>query len=151
MAGLFAAFGLGAVTSGVAVATGRLAKDTARGLRLGLVIFGFALLLVTRPHPWLTPLVLLLGGFGSGLAVTSLGSRVRQLAPPDLLGRINAFYTLAIVGLSPLGTLAAGEAAHALGWNGPRWVFGIQGLILLAWRLRLGPPPGGEGTPSIPA
>lgn len=150
VAGLFAAFGLGAVASGVAVATGRLARDTAVGLRLGLAAFGLALLLVTWPRPWLTPGALLLGGFGSGLAVTSLGSRVRQLAPPDLLGRLNALYTLAIVGLSPLGTLAAGELAQALGWQGPRWVFGLQGLLMLAWRLRIGPPSRVAGAPSIP-
>ena len=151
VAGLFAAFGLGAVASGLAVAAGRLGRDTARGLRLGLVAFALALLLVARPHPWLTPATLVLGGFGSGLAVTSLGTRVRQLAPPELLGRINALYALAIVGLSPLGTLAAGEAAHALGWNGPRWVFAAQAVLLLLWRLRLGSPSGGDTAPSIPA
>ena len=150
VAGLFAAFGIGAVVSGLAVAGGRLGRDTARGLRSGLVTFAAALLLVVITHPWLTPDALVLGGFGSGLAVTSLGTRVRQLAPPELLGRINALYALAIVGLSPLGTLAAGELAHALGWSGPRWVFGLQGLLLLGWRLRIGAPSGGDAPPSIP-
>lgn len=151
VAGLFACFGAGAVTSGLAVATRRLGRDTGRSMRQGLGIFAIALAFTAFPGKILTPLLLLVAGFGSGLAVTSLGSRVRELAPRDLLGRINALYALAIVGLSPLGTLAAGEAAQALGFHGPRWVLGAQGLLMLAWWVRLRIPSRAGEAPSIPA
>lgn len=151
VAGLFACFGLGAVGSGVAVAAGLLGRDTLRGLRQGLGLFASSLALTAFPHPLTTPLVLMAAGAGSGLAVTSLGTRVRQLAPPDLLGRVNALYALAIVGLSPLGTLAAGEAAQALGFHGPRWVLGAQGLLMLAWWAWLRSPSRAGQAPSIPA
>lgn len=151
VAGLIACFGLGAVLSGIAVATRRLGRDTRVGLLQGLVCFASGLTLMAFPHVLLTPMVLLLAGFGSGLSVTCLGSRVRELAPPSLLGRVNAIYALAIVGLSPLGTLSAGEVAQWLGPSGPRGVLGVQGLILLAWWVWMRAPSKADVTPSIPA
>jgi predicted MFS family arabinose efflux permease len=151
VAGLIACFGLGAVASGLAVAARRLGRDTRRGMLQGLGCFAFALALTAFPGRMHTPPVLLLAGFGSGLAVTCLGSRVRELAPPAVLGRVNALYALAIVGLSPLGTLVAGEVGQRLGMQGPRWVLGLQGLLLLGWWVWLRAPSRAVEAPSIPA
>jgi MFS family permease len=151
VAALVACFGLGAVVSGVAVAARRLGRDTRKGMFQGLLLFSLSLAAITWPGRYLSPAIMFVAGFGSGLTVTCLGSRVRELAPPELIGRVNALYAVAIVGLSTPGNIIAGETAQALGWAGPLRVMNAQAAILLLWWLWARTPPKANEAPSIPA
>ncbi len=151
VAALVACFGLGAVVSGVAVAARRLGRNTRKGMFQGLLLFALSLAAITWPGKHLSPVVMFVAGFGSGLTVTCLGSRIRELAPPALIGRVNALYAVAIVGLSTPGNILAGETAQALGWAGPLRVMQVQSAILLLWWLWARIPPKAHEAPSIPA
>jgi hypothetical protein len=70
-------------------------------------------------------------GFLQAIFAATMSGLTMTFAPPALRGRINAFYLIAIIGVTPIGNLAAGETAQALGPDGPRWVLGGEGIVLI--------------------
>ncbi|MGC5020807.1 MFS transporter [Micromonospora sp. DT47] len=66
--------------------------------------------------------------------------RSQTVAPADLLGRVNAVMRLASYAAVPLGSVAAGVAATALGVRGALFV-GVAGLLLPTLILLFSPVP----------
>jgi MFS family permease len=66
------------------------------------------------------------------LALTN--STLQFISPPEYRGRIMSMYTLAVIGLSPLGSLQAGAVAEALG---VRTALTLGGAVCLAYFLIL--------------
>jgi hypothetical protein len=96
------------------------------------------------PHRIVSPLgACALGGshaiFGSLKSVV-----VQHRAPEAIRSRITAIYLTAILGMTPLGNLAAGDVAQWLGFNGVRWVLGAQGAILIGAALWASRRPSGD-------
>lgn len=137
VAGLLSVFGTGAVLGGLGVA--HAALPPARRLSRAILAFGGAGLclgvLAAWPHPWIAPFAFLAMGFLQATFAGTLSGLVMAWAPPELRGRINAVYLMAIIGVTPFGNLAAGELAQVLGANGPRWVLAGEGLVLVATAL----------------
>lgn len=76
---------------------------------------------------------LAVNGFATTLwNIVTVGLR-QQLVPPALLGRVTSAYRLLAWGLLPVGTLAGGLVAHALGLRAPYLVAAaVRGLALVA-------------------
>lgn len=143
VAGLLSAFGIGAVLGGLRVARDRKGGDPLRRIIRAFGLFGVGLILLgALPHRFLAPVVFAAMGFVQATFVSTMSGMVMAWSPPALRGRLNAIYLIAIIGITPLGNLAAGEIAQALGPSGARWVLGGQGCILVvaallaftAWR-----------------
>lgn len=134
VAGLLSAFGTGAVLGGLGVA--RKSGTPAARMDRAVLAFGAAglclLLLAAWPHPRVAPGAFVALGLLQATFASTLSGLVMVWAPPALRGRINALYLMAIIGVTPFGNLAAGEAAQALGFHGPRWVLAGEGLVLAA-------------------
>jgi len=54
-------------------------------------------------------------GFGVMRQMAAANTLIQTLIPDEFRGRTMAFYTMAVVGLGPFGSLAAGALAHAYG------------------------------------
>jgi predicted MFS family arabinose efflux permease len=124
---LLAAAGGGALVSTVYLAS----RHTVRGLA-GIIVraaltSGVALAAFAYMRVYAIALMLLfLVGAGLILAAASTNTILQTIAEDRLRGRIAAFYTLAFVGVTPLGNLAAGALA---GLVGVQATFLVNGLV----------------------
>jgi len=153
---LIAAGGVGALLG--AAAAGRATRRFGIGRTLAAAFWArSALALLTPLAPAVAPwgaLFLLVGQLAGDFAlmiffVLELSLR-QSLAPPAILGRVNASMELLALGLSPFGLLAAGIVAEAVGLR-PALLIGVIGSALGGiWLLR-SPVPGIADLPTQPA
>ncbi|HNX96528.1 MAG TPA: MFS transporter [Candidatus Aminicenantes bacterium] len=94
------------------------------GYGLALALMGFF------PHPRWTPWVICLLGLGHAFFGNLMGVEVQRRAPEAVRGRVTALYLMAVLGVTPLANLLAGEVAQTLGFAGVRQVLAVQGLLL---------------------
>jgi MFS family permease len=134
---LLSAAGFGALISTAYLAS----RATVRGLgrvilyaaaTSGLALAAFAYMRVYS----LALLLLVLVGGGTILATASANTILQTIVDDRLRGRIASFYTLAFLGVAPLGNLAAGAIA---GTFGTPFAFALNGVIAMlaaAWYRR---------------
>jgi MFS family permease len=127
---LLSAAGLGALATTVYLA----GRHSIRGL--GRIIAGAAAVsgIALASFAWLTvfpvALVLLaLVGGGVILAAASANTIIQTVVDDRLRGRVAGFYTMAFLGIAPLGNLAAGALAKAIGVQA---TFALNGLVCAA-------------------
>jgi len=90
---------------------------------------GLILLALTASFWWAFCLLILLGATMVG-ALTLTNSTLQASSPPEYRGRIMSMYNLAVIGISPLGSLLAGAIAEAAG---VRVALALGGAICLAY------------------
>ncbi len=113
---LLAAAGVGALAStlylaGRATVRGLGRVIAAAALACGLALAAFAYLSI---FPLALVLMVCVGG-GLILAAASVNTILQTIVPDGLRGRMAGFFTLAFLGMAPLGNLAAGALADAVG------------------------------------
>ncbi|HKO58886.1 MAG TPA: MFS transporter [Thermoanaerobaculia bacterium] len=113
---LMTAAGLGALAGTVYLASrhsvvglGRVIVAATMMLAAGLIIFSFSRSL------WLSFAALPLVGAGMMLQAASSNTILQTVVDEDLRGRVMAFYSVAVLGTQPLGSLAAGILADRIG------------------------------------
>ncbi len=139
VAGLLSSFGLGAVLGSLVVARDVSGRDRFPRILIAFGGFGAGLaILGGLPHAPVAFVAMFTMGIFQATGLSLMGGTIQRKIPPGLRGRANAIYLTAIIGITPLGTLLAGEIAQALGSAGPRLVILADGLILLACASGLG-------------
>jgi MFS family permease len=140
-------FLLAAAGSGALIAMVWLAgRGSVRGL--GRIIGGAALAsgtaLAVFSHLALFPLALALMvpiGGGVTLAAASSNTILQTIVDDKLRGRVAGFYTLAFLGVAPLGHITAGGVADLIGVQNAFLVNGvlctIGGIVFLRWLPRI--------------
>jgi MFS family permease len=127
---------------------------------VGSVLFPAPLMLVPLaggPHVLVIAL-LFLSEFGSGIGVMMLditaGSINAAVVPAHLRSRVQGAYTIVNYGVRPLGSLAAGAAATAIGVHATLWIATVGGALSALWlvpspfpRMRELPEPAPVATP----
>jgi len=134
---LLAAAGAGALASTLYLASRATVRGLGRviaaaALACGLALAAFAYLSV---FPLALALMFAVGG-GVILAAAAVNTILQTIVPDGLRGRVAGFFTLAFLGMAPLGNLAAGALASAVG---VRLTFVANGLFatiaaLVFWR-----------------
>ena len=92
-------------TAGLGALVGRMAP------LVGLALAVFAL----SPSLWLSVPALLVLGFAVLLCVAGSNTLIQTAVDNDYRGRVMALFTMAFLGLAPLGSFAVGSLAHAFG------------------------------------
>ena len=113
---LMTASGLGALLGTFYLASrksilglGRVIVAASVGLSLGLIVFGLSHTL------WISLLALPFVGAGMMLQSASTNTILQTVVEEHLRGRVMAFYSVAILGMQPIGSLLAGVLAHRFG------------------------------------
>jgi MFS family permease len=113
---LMGAMGVGAVV-GTLVLAGRAQVSGLHSviffssLTLGASFALFAL----SPYFYVSLAIMPVIGFSVMRQMASANTLIQSLIPDEYRGRIMALYSMTVVGLGPLGSLAAGALAHAVG------------------------------------
>ncbi len=111
---------------------GRMIPRAAGMLGAGLVAFSFSRVIV------LSFLLMLLVGLGQMIQMASSNTILQTIVDDDKRGRVMSFYTMAFMGLAPIGSLLGGSLASRIGAPWTVFVGGVAclaGAVLFARRL----------------
>jgi MFS family permease len=134
---LLSAAGAGALVSTLYLAGRATIRGLGRviaiaGVTCGLALAAFAYL------PFLPLAVVLMIAVGAGviLAAAAVSTILQTIVPDRLRGRMAGFYSMAFLGMAPLGNLAAGALADALGVQATFAANGLAAAVsaLAFWR-----------------
>ncbi|HEY3553609.1 MAG TPA: MFS transporter [Casimicrobiaceae bacterium] len=127
---LLSAAGLGAMISTLHLAGRATVRGLGRLILFSVATSGVALAVFAylRVFPLALVLMLLVGG-GAILAAASTNTILQTIVDDRLRGRIASFYTLAFLGVAPLGNLVAGAIAAKMG---APFTFALNGVLALA-------------------
>jgi MFS family permease len=137
--------GAGAVGAVIGAAvTSRVVRHIGVGpvFVVGCVLFPLSLLLVPLAGgPRSVVLLCLLGAeFGAGLGVVmldvSIGSIFAAVVPDRFRSRVSGAYMVVNYGVRPLGSLAAGVLATAIGIRETLWITAAGGSLAVLWLVR---------------
>ena len=134
---LLAAAGVGALASTLYLAARATVRGLGRVIAIAATICGLALASFAYLSWFPLALVLMIAvGGGLILAVASVNTILQTIVPDPLRGRVAGFFTLAFLGVAPLGHLAAGALANAIGVESTFLGNGLvaAGAGLLLWR-----------------
>ena len=88
---------------------------------------------------WLSVLFMPVVGFGMLVQLASSNTLIQTLVEDRMRGRVMSFYSMAFMGMVPLGSLLAGFMARLIGapttvlLNG---LWCIAGALIFSWRLK---------------
>lgn len=113
---LMAAMGLGALSGALFLAMRRTVTGFGPIIARAATLFGAALLGVAASR-WLplTLVALVFAGFGMMTQMASSNTVLQTLVDDDKRGRIMSLYSMAFLGMTPVGSLMAGAAANRIG------------------------------------
>ncbi len=131
---LLSAAGFGALMSTAYLASRATVRGLGRIILYAAATSGFALTAFSymRLYPLALVLMVFVGG-GTILAAASANTILQTIVDDRLRGRVASFYTLAFLGVAPLGNLAAGALAGAFGAKFTFALNGIVAMLAAAW------------------
>jgi MFS family permease len=131
---LMTASGLGALGGTVYLASRHTVLGLGKVIVAATMMLSAGLIIFSVSHSlWLSMLALPLVGAGMMLQSSSANTILQTLVDEELRGRVMAFFSVAVLGTQPLGSLVAGAVAERIG--APRTIlFGAIGCVLTgAW------------------
>jgi MFS family permease len=136
---LTAAVGFGALTGAAYLAHRQAAAGLGNTIVLATAAFGVGLMVFPLSHSLAMSLLILFGmGCAQMVHTASSNTVLQTVVDDDKRGRVMSFYTMSLVGMTPLGSLLAGILADHVGaptaliLGGP---FCLLGAGLFAWKL----------------
>jgi MFS family permease len=122
--------GVGALVSAFSLAVRKTVLGLGRMIPIAAITFGAGLILFGLSHVlWFSLLMMLFTGFGMMQGMAASNTIIQTLVPEDRRGRVMSYYTMALVGMAPFGSLLAGGMAHWLG--APRTVVITGSVVIL--------------------
>jgi MFS family permease len=134
---LMGAAGFGSLLAPVYLASRREVRGLTRLLLGGMLLSGIPLMIFAYSHLlWLSMTMIALTGLGIILFAQVVGTILQTIVEDTKRGRIMSLFTVAFLGVSPLGSLAAGALADAIGVEHTLFIAGaccVAGAGML-WR-----------------
>ena len=131
---LMAATGVGALVCAVRLVLRASVVGLVRAAAAAIVVFGVccALLGVSR-QLWLSLALMTATGYGLMYQVVATNTIVQTLVDDDKRGRVMSFYTIALAGSGPIGSLLGGTLAARIGVETTYMVSGAACLLSALW------------------
>jgi MFS family permease len=136
---LVSAVGVGALCGAIYLAARQSVLGLGRWIALAPAAFGLGLIAFSCSHTlWLSSLLLVATGFAIMVQMASSNTILQTIVEDDKRGRVMSFYTMAFMGMMPLGSFLAGALANEAGapatlrWGGAAC---ILGALVFATRL----------------
>ncbi len=113
---LTAAIGIGALVGALLMAYRRTVLGLGRQIAWASGVFGLGLVAFSFSRSlWISFPILALLGFAMMLAIAASNTVLQTIVDDDKRGRVMSFYTVALLGTAPLGSLLAGSLASYFG------------------------------------
>ena len=113
---LVSAAGMGALAGALYLAMRRSVRGLGLVIAWAPVVFGLGLIAMgLSSRLWVTLLVMPVIGLGLMVQMASTNTVLQTIVEDDKRGRVMSFYSMAFMGMVPLGSLLAGTLAHFIG------------------------------------
>ncbi|MGA3027557.1 MAG: MFS transporter [Bryobacteraceae bacterium] len=113
---LTGASGIGALVSALSLAVRKSVAGLMRMVQIAAAVLGGALILFGLSHTlWLSLVLMVFAGFGLMQCAAASNTIIQSLVTEDKRARVMSYYTMAIFGAAPFGSLLAGTLAHRMG------------------------------------
>ncbi len=113
---LMGASGVGSLLGALYMAYRKNLKGLLKLIPLSIAVFSLGLLTFAfSGNLFLSLALLLISGIGMMIQMTACNTLVQTIADPAMRGRVMSFYTMAFIGMTPLGSLLAGFLASRIG------------------------------------
>ncbi len=113
---LVASAGIGALIATVYLASRKTVLGLSRLIPISASIFAAGIMLFSLSRSlWLSMILLAVAGFGMMTNMAACNIILQTVADDDKRGRVMSFYTMAFMGVAPLGSLIAGALAMRIG------------------------------------
>jgi MFS family permease len=133
---LMAASGVGALVSAVLLAARRTVLGLGRVIPIAAALFGAGLMAFsTSRFFWLSLLLMLITGGGMMMQMAASNTVLQTVVDDDKRGRVMSFYSMAFLGMTPIGSLLAGLAAAHIGAPHTLMIGGALVIAGAAWFL----------------
>lgn len=130
---LFAATGIGALAGAAMLAMRRSPRGLGRWIAVAPLVFGFGLIgIALSRDAWLSLLVMPVVGFGMLVQMAASNTVLQTIVDDHMRGRVVSFYSMAFMGMVPLGSLLAGLMAR---WLGAPMTVAINGICCIVGSL----------------
>jgi len=134
---LMAMSGLGALSSAIALTLRKTVIGLGRMIGISSAVFGAGLIAFGGSRwVWLSMLMMIATGFGMMQQMAASNTILQTIAEDDKRGRVMSFYTFAILGVTPIGSLVAGAVAARFGAPTTLVLCGICCLAGSVWFFR---------------
>jgi MFS family permease len=131
---LMAATGVGALTCAVRLVLRPSVVGLGRLMAMAVMAFGAACTaLGSSPWLWLSMALMTVTGYGLMYQVVATNTIVQTIVDDDKRGRVMSFYTIALAGSGPIGSLLSGSLAEAIGVQATYAVSGGSCLLMALW------------------
>ncbi|MFB3921714.1 MAG: MFS transporter [Terriglobia bacterium] len=124
---LMAASGIGALVGTVTLAMRKSVLGLGRLMAVSAGLFGAALVGFGLSRSlWLSLLLITAAGFGIMRQLAASNTILQTIVDEDKRGRVMSFYSMAVMGMAPFGSLLAGAAANRIG---APWTLALGGAL----------------------
>ncbi|MGD9903332.1 MAG: MFS transporter [Vicinamibacterales bacterium] len=131
---LMAASGIGALVCAVRLVLRTSVVGLGRLMALATATFGLAVaLLGLSQWFWASMTLMVLTGYGLMYQVVATNTIVQTIVDDDKRGRVMSFYTIALLGSAPLGSLVGGSVAARIGVQATFVACGIGCTLAALW------------------
>jgi MFS family permease len=113
---LMSSLGAGALTGAIYMASRKTVIGLARIISLCSSLLGLMILLASFSQKMYFSLILFyFGGLSMILTIAAINTMIQTIADEDKRGRVMSFYSMALMGTTPIGNLMAGTIASGIG------------------------------------
>jgi MFS family permease len=134
---LMGASGVGAMISAVSLALRRSVVGLGRMIAISTAMFGAGLVVLGASRFfWLSFAMMMITGFGMMQQLAASNTILQTIVADDKRGRVMSFYTLAVLGITPFGSLLAGTLAARIGAPATLMSGGVLCLCGALWFVR---------------
>ncbi len=131
---LLAASGVGALACAVQLVVRTTVVGIGRLMTFAVAAFGGGcVLLGLSQWLWLSMALMVVTGYGLMYQVVATNTIVQTIVDDDKRGRVMAFYTIALLGSAPLGSLLSGSLAARIGVQATFVVSGVACALAALW------------------
>ena len=134
---LIGAAGFGGVAALIYLAARQDVRGLSRHIVAGAAVIGMSLMVFAESKIlWLSLIAITVTGFGTILNAVAVSMILQTIVADEKRGRVMSFFTVAFLGVAPLGSLAAGSLAQAIGAGHTLLIGGVccvAGAVAL-WR-----------------
>jgi len=136
---LLAPVGLGAIVANIYLASFRQHFSLCSTIIIGAFISSSALMLFSLFSIfWISLILMMFVGFGFILQVVSSNMLIQQLTEDSKRGRVMSLYTMAYMGMIPIGSICAGVIANFVGASETLLLLGLCcGIGTLIYRTKI--------------
>ncbi|MBZ5568553.1 MAG: MFS transporter [Acidobacteriia bacterium] len=131
---LMAASGVGALTGAVHLASRRTVVGLGRVVTASAALFGIGLITFSQSRRmWLSLALMVVTGMGMMQQMAASNTILQTIVDEEKRGRVMSYFSMAIVGMTPFGSLLAGSVAARMGAPRTLLISGVCCVAGAAW------------------